>query len=84
MSYEYHMNHYVSSRGPADVPLALSVPSGLRLELYGLSMAYKEPIRSLLLRLYEEFADSHREEAMVGAQMRTARRRGSYRSTRSG
>ncbi len=40
MSWEYHRNHFVSSRGAPDVVLTLNASGGLRRELYGLSLAH--------------------------------------------
>ncbi len=81
MSMEFHKNHFRSSRGPADEILSLRASADLRHELYGISIIVEEPIWSIMLGVFEAFADAHAGEGPGGAPVV---RREAYRSTRGG
>ncbi len=81
MSMEFHKNHFRSARGPADEILSLRASADLRHELYGISIIVEEPIWSIMLGVFEAFADAHAGEVPGDAPVV---RREVYRSTRGG
>ena len=66
MSFEFHRNHYQSHRGPSDAVVSVRMPSSLRSDLTALTLAYEEPKYSVLLRIIEEYVDSHRDDVEKG------------------
>ncbi len=66
MTFEFHRNRYQSPRGPSDAAVMVRMPRSLSLDLTALTLAYEEPKYSVLLRIIEEYVDSHREDVEKG------------------
>ncbi len=66
MTFEFHRNRYRSPRGPSDAAVMVKMPRSLSLDLSALTLAYEEPKYSVLLRIIEEYVDSHREDVEKG------------------
>ncbi len=66
MTFEFHRNHYRSPRGPSDAVVSVRMPSSLRSDLTALTLAYEEPKYSILLRIIEEYVDSHLDDVEKG------------------
>jgi hypothetical protein len=66
ITFEFHRNHYRSPRGPSDAAVMVKMPRSLSLDLSALTLAYEEPKYSVLLRIIEEYVDSHREDVEKG------------------
>ncbi len=66
MTFEFHRNHYQSPRGPSDAAVMVKMPKSLSLDLTALTLAYEEPKYSILLRIIEEYVDSHRDDVEKG------------------
>ena len=66
MTFEFHRNRYRSPRGPSDAAVTVRMPRSLSLDLTALSLAYEEPKRSILLRIVEEYVDSHLDDVEKG------------------
>ena len=66
MTFEFHRNHYRSPRGPSDAAVMVKMPKSLSLDLTALTLAYEEPKYSILLRIIEEYVDSHRDDVEKG------------------
>jgi hypothetical protein len=66
MTFEFHRNHYRSPRGPSDAAVMVKMPKSLSYDLSALTLAYEEPKYSILLRIIEEYVDSHRDDVEKG------------------
>jgi hypothetical protein len=66
MTFEFHRNHYRSPRGPSDAAVTVRMPKSLSHDLTALTLAYEEPKYSILLRIIEEYVDSHRDDVEKG------------------
>ena len=66
MTFEFHRNRYVSRRGPSDAVVSVRMPRSLSGELNALTLAYEEPKYSVLLRIIEEYVDSHQDDVEKG------------------
>ncbi len=66
MTFEFHRNHYQSPRGPSDAAVMVKMPKSLSHDLSTLSLAYEEPKYSILLRIIEEYVDSHQDDVEKG------------------
>ena len=66
MTFEFHRNRYRSPRGPSDAAVMVRMPRSLSLDLTALTLAYEEPKYSVLLRIIEEYVDSHRDDVEKG------------------
>ena len=66
MTFEFRRNHYVSHRGPSDAVVSVRMPRSLSGDLNALTLAYEEPKYSILLRIIEEYVDSHRDDVEKG------------------
>ena len=66
MTFEFHRNHYQSPRGPSDAAVMVRMPKSLRSDLTALTLAYEEPKYSILLRIIEEYVDTHRDDVEKG------------------
>ena len=66
MTFEFHRNHYKSPRGPSDSAVNVRMPRSLSSDLNALTLAYEEPKYSILLRIIEEYVDSHQEDVAKG------------------
>ena len=66
MTFEFHRSHYQSPRGPSDAAVMVKMPKSLSLDLTALTLAYEEPKYSILLRIIEEYVDSHLDDVEKG------------------
>ncbi len=66
MTFDFHRNRYRSRRGPSDAAVTVRMPRSLSYDLTSLSLAYEEPKCSILLRIIEQYVDSHRDDVELG------------------
>ena len=66
MTFEFHRNHYQSPRGPSDAVVMVRMPRSLSHDLSALTLAYEESKYSILLRIIEEYVDSHLDDVEKG------------------
>ncbi len=63
---DFHRNRYRSPRGPSDAAVTVRMPRSLSYDLTALSLVYEEPKCSILLRIIEQYVDSHRDDVELG------------------